>query len=201
MLVCIPCSVLLCAPHFFPKSRSVRDRNISAPSLGYQQYSQAAPLLTALRCAAQTGTPPLKVLDFIVQAKLAFLVQCYPKSLEGMPIGTRLGTIELCLRYLLTLIRLSANMYLQTGIKSNGDYADMNRDGYEDTFCFFLFCVLLHDDAMFLHTQRRLSKGIGPTGQLVHCPVRVGGKGNVDCTRLAAYLSATFFSFRRRESS
>ena len=74
-------------------------------------------------------------------------------------------------------------MYLQTGIKSNGDYADMNMniDGYEDTFCFFLFCVLLHEDAMFLHTQRRLSKGIGPTGQLVHCPVRVGGKGNVDC--------------------
>jgi hypothetical protein len=43
----------------------------------------------------------------------------------------------------------------------------------------FLFCVLLHEDAMFMHTQKRPSKAAGPTGQLVHCPVRVGGKGNV----------------------
>jgi hypothetical protein len=31
-------------------------------------------------------------LDFIVHAKLVFMVQCYPLHLEGMPIGTRLGT-------------------------------------------------------------------------------------------------------------
>jgi hypothetical protein len=70
---------------------------------------------------------------------------------------------------------------MRTGIKSNGDYADLNMsiEGVEDTFCFFLFCVLLHEDAMFMHTQKRPSKAAGPTGQLVHCPVRVGGKGNV----------------------
>ena len=81
----------------------------------------------AVRCTDwNTAAKSAPRLDFIVQAKLAFLVQCYPKSLEGMPIGTRLGTIELCLCYLLTLIRLSANMYLQTGIKSKGDCADVN---------------------------------------------------------------------------
>jgi hypothetical protein len=66
-----------------------------------------------------------------------------------------------------------------TGVKSNGNYAVLNH--VQDTYCFFLFCGLLYENAMFLHTQKRSSEGAGPTRQLVHCPVRVGGKGFFDC--------------------
>ena len=93
-------------------------------------------------------------------------------------------------------------MYVQTGIKSNGDYADLNwtHKLSKHTFCFFLICVLLHEDAMFLHTQRRLRKDAGPTGQLVHCPVRVGGKGEVDCAFGRVSINK-FFQFPRVRSS
>jgi hypothetical protein len=59
VLVCIPCSVLLCALHSLCQRRVLRHRNTYVPCLGYQKYSQAAVLLAACRCAAQTGAPPL----------------------------------------------------------------------------------------------------------------------------------------------
>jgi hypothetical protein len=51
----IPFLVQWCAPLLFPKSRSVRDRSISAPSLECQACSPAAALLAALSFAAVTG--------------------------------------------------------------------------------------------------------------------------------------------------
>jgi len=68
---------------------------------------------------------------------------------------------------------------MTTGIKANGNYATLKH--LNDVHRFFLFCVLLHEDAMFLHTQKRTFQVHGPTKQLVHCPVRVGGKGSVHC--------------------
>ena len=47
-------------------------------------------------------------------------------------------------------------MYLQTGIKSNGDYAGMNMniDGYEDTFCFFfILCASARERDVLAHTK------------------------------------------------
>jgi hypothetical protein len=95
----------------------------------------------ALRCTDWNTAATFSLqIDFIVHAKLAFLIQCYPKQLVGMPNGFTSCAYAM---YSLSnqVICISANLYLQTGIKSNGDCADLNMtlDRVENTFAFVCF--------------------------------------------------------------
>ena len=85
--------IVVCAP-FFPEEPISAGPEHFCSLFGLPAVFTGCSVIgrVAVRCTDwNTAAKSAPRLDFIVQAKLAFLVQCYPKSLEGMPIGTAPG--------------------------------------------------------------------------------------------------------------
>ena len=83
--------IVVCPP-FFESTPSVAPPEHFCSLFGLPEVFTGCSIIgrVAVRCTNwNTAVTLSSTIDFIVQAKLAFLVQCYPKQLEGMPIGTR----------------------------------------------------------------------------------------------------------------
>ncbi len=86
--------IVVC-PLFFESTPSVAPPEHFCSLFGLPEVFTGCSIIgrVAVRCTNwNTAVQLSSTIDFIAQAKLAFLVQCYPKQLEGMPIGTRLST-------------------------------------------------------------------------------------------------------------